>query len=175
MDHADAVALIQGGVAGNQPAVWADLGCGDGTFTLALASLLPASSIVHAVDVDAAAPRRLPRFHGDVSIVPHVADFTRTHWPFAPVDGVLMANSLHDVADQAGFLRACAGSMSAPRQFVIVEYDTDLGHRWVPYPVSRAALRRLFPAGRWAVQWLGTRPSVYRRAAIYAAAVVERE
>jgi len=29
---------------------WADLGCGDGTFTRALATLLPPGGVIHAMD-----------------------------------------------------------------------------------------------------------------------------
>ena len=62
MTHDEAVGLISSGRLTNSPgpATWADLGCGDGTFTLALASLLPAGSTIYAVDQDAAALRALP-------------------------------------------------------------------------------------------------------------------
>jgi len=37
------------------PTIWADLGCGDGTFTLALADRLASGSVVHAIDLDGSA------------------------------------------------------------------------------------------------------------------------
>ena len=53
---------------------------------------------------------------------------------------------------------------------MVVEYDTDRANPWVPYPVSRDRLRRLLDeAGGWAIEWLGSRPSRYQRAPIYAA------
>jgi ubiquinone/menaquinone biosynthesis C-methylase UbiE len=152
------------------PQRWADLGCGDGTFTLALASQLPPGSIVHAMDVDTAALRAIPRSSGEVAIATCAGDFTALPWPFPAPDGVLLANALHYVADQAGFVRRAAAAMSRPR-FVVVEYDTDEPNPWIPYPVSRRTLTRLGnEAGLESVRILGARPSVYRRRApIYAA------
>ena len=83
-----------------------------------------------------------------------------------------MANSLHYVADQAAFIRSCERRMTVPRRFLIVEYDTDEPNRWVPHPVSRKKLVSLFrDAGYSSVTMLGSRPSVFRRAALYAALV----
>jgi SAM-dependent methyltransferase len=164
----DATALIEGGVDARAPEVWADLGCGDGTFTLALASLLGDGSTIHAVDTDASALRRVPDRHANVSIVTHVHDFTRQPWPFDDVDGILMANALHFVQSQAAFIRACAPSLRQPR-FLIVEYDTDVANPWVPYPLSRASAERLFAGNGYpSITTLGTRPSRYHRSRIYA-------
>jgi hypothetical protein len=50
-----------------------------------------------------------------------------------------------------------------------VEYDTDKSNPWVPYPISFATLERMFgDAGYASVQLLGTRPSIYKRAPLYA-------
>lgn len=151
------------------PTVWADLGCGSGAFTLALAELLAPGSTIHAMDRDASALRAIPAMHNDVRVMTHRGDFTSIVWPFGRVDGILMANSLHYVAGQAGFIRRCQSRMNT-RRFLIVEYDTESANRWVPYPVSRAKLTELFgAAGYPSVRFLGSRPSVYRRAALYAA------
>lgn len=48
--------------------VWADLGCGSGTFTLALASLLSPGSFVYAIDRNAAALQQIPSGYNWVSI-----------------------------------------------------------------------------------------------------------
>jgi SAM-dependent methyltransferase len=171
----DALELIQKASIGGERATWADLGCGDGTFTLALASLLPAGSTIHAVDRDGSALRRIPRTHAGSSIVTHVADFTTPPWPVRQLDGVLLANSLHYVPDQPGFIRLCEAAMKPPPRCIIVEYDLDRANRWVPYPLSRQTLEHLFAgAGYASIQWLGSRPSVYRRASIYAAMIGER-
>src|SRR5258708_24585898 len=100
MDHADLVALIKDGVT-QRGGRWADLGSGEGAFTLALADLLGPGSHITAVDRDAAALRYLDRnrFPG-VEIETQVGDFTRP-LALSNLDGVVMANSLHFVKDKA--------------------------------------------------------------------------
>jgi SAM-dependent methyltransferase len=156
------------------PTSWADLGCGRGTFTLALAEQLAAGSTIHAVDLDASALRAIPAAHKSVEITTHRHDFTRQPWPFASVDGVLLANSLHYVEDQAAFIRACESQMQRPRQFVVVEYDTSEASRWVPFPVSATSLMTLFePACYSSIRVFGRRASIYRREPLYAAVIGE--
>jgi ubiquinone/menaquinone biosynthesis C-methylase UbiE len=151
---------------------WADLGCGTGTFTVALADLLPPGSTVHAMDRDGSVLRGIPSEHKGVSITTHRGDFTNHTWPFANLDGILMANSLHYVNNQAAFIRTCERRMTVPHRFLIVEYDTDESSRWVPHPVSLKKLTSLFTdAGYSSITMLRSRPSVYRRAALYAALV----
>lgn len=151
--------------------VWADLGCGDGTFTLALATLLPRGSVVHAMDRDRRALAHIPNTHDGRSIVTHVGDFTAPPWPFDRLDGLLLANSLHYVRDQAAFIRNCAAAMHR-RRFLIVEYDTDVANPWVPFPLSRECLTGLFSAaGYRSIDILRTRPSIYQRAPMYAALI----
>jgi trans-aconitate methyltransferase len=155
------------------PTIWADLGCGAGTFTLALAELLAAGSTIHAVDRDASALRRIPAAHRSVEITTHRLDFTRQPWPFAPVDGILLANSLHYVEDQAAFIRGCESQMNERRHYLIVEYDTNEASRWVPFPVNATRLTTLFErAGYSSLRVLHRRPSVYRRAPLYAAVIL---
>ena len=150
---------------------WADLGCGDGTFTLALATLLPRGSVIHAMDRDRSVLQQIPSSSAGTSIVTHAGDFTRLPLPFDDLDGVLMANSLHYVADRLAWLHACESAL-ARRMFLVVEYDTEQPNRWVPYPVGKAALARLFSmAGYGRVEMLGSRPSVYNRAPLYAALI----
>jgi SAM-dependent methyltransferase len=169
----DAIDLLAGGFARTPaPSTWADLGCGDGTFTKALAERLPPGSTIHAMDRDGSALRRLPSAHTRVRIATHLGDFTSHPWPFAGLDGVLMANSLHYVAEPAAFIRHCEPQMKHPARFVIVEYDTDQPNRWVPYPVGVARLTELFEATGYSfIQVLRTRPSIYRSAPLYSASI----
>ena len=173
MKVSEAIELLAPGEVGALgPTTWADLGCGAGTFTRALASLLAPGSTVHAIDRDASALQALPSVHGPTAIRAYAGDFTRRPWPFPDVDGILMANSLHYVGDQLAFIRACAAQPAGPPHVLVVEYDTDRGNQWVPYPVSRARLASLFAdAGYGPVRVLGTRRSIYRGAPIYAAAI----
>jgi len=169
MTPAEARALIaHPSIGSDAPQVWADLGCGRGTFTVALAALLPDGSTIHAVDTNRDALARLPRISGRVRLVPHVADFTTGDWQTCRLDGVLMANSLHYVRDQDALLTQLVAAMEEPR-VVLVEYDTDQANRWVPFPLSRqTAARRFAAAGLAAVIDLGRRPSVYQRSDLYA-------
>lgn len=173
MRHRDAVAMLEPAqLDGAGPTVWADLGSGDGTFTRALAERLATGSTIHAMDRSRWALARLPAAHHGVRIEAHRGDFTIEPWPFEPLDGILMANALHYVRDQIAFIRRCDGHLRPRRRFVIVEYDTDAANRWVPYPVGRAALATCFAAaGYTSIEILGSRPSIYRAAPLYAALV----
>ena len=166
--------MLVGGVDGDRPGVWADLGCGDGTFTRALAQLLAAGSVVHAVDLDAAALASIPKERNGTAIVTHRADFTRMPWPFGePLDGILMANSLHYVREQEAFVSQCEAHLKDEGRFVVVEYDLERPNHWVPHPVSRRRLTALFAsAGYAAPMWLGSRASVYQRGEMYAAMII---
>ena len=111
---------------------WADLGAGEGAFTLALAELLGPGAHILAVDRD---PRRLEAIRGRFDV--RVADFTQP-LDLRDLDGVLMANSLHFVRDKEPVLRAVHGTLKVGGRLVIVEYGTDRGNAWVPHPFTYA-------------------------------------
>lgn len=145
MNHADHVALIRGGVEGNGR-VWADLGSGSGAFTLALAAVLGPGATIYSVDRDEGVLRRQAdaihtRFP-DVELVPQAADFTQ---PLAlpPLDGMVMANSLHFVRHKLPVLEGLLAYLRAGGRFVLVEYDADRGNPWVPHPLSYRTWERL--------------------------------
>jgi hypothetical protein len=125
------------------------------------------------MDRDGSVLRRIPPVYKSIGITTHHGDFLEQQmWPFRDVDGILMANSLHYVADQPAFLRACEPCMRSRHYFLIVEYDTDAASHWVPYPVPQTRLTTLFNgAGGRSIKILRSRPSLYRRAALYAALV----
>ena len=168
----EAIDMLAGsGVGALGPTIWADLGCGDGTFTRALADMLATGSLIHAIDLDGSALRKIPSAHEGVRISTHRGDFMKQPWPFTGVDGILMANSLHYVENQVAFIRECESHMRQLR-FLLVEYDTSEANRWVPYPVSQTRLTALFEqAGYSSVRVLRSRPSLYRRASLYSVAV----
>ena len=96
----------------------------------------------------------------------------RQPWPFADLDGILMANSLHYVENQIALIQACGSHMKPQRLFLIVEYDMSEASRWVPYPVGQTRLTSLFEhAGYSSVRMLRSRASIYRRAPLYAAVI----
>src|SRR5262245_41283438 len=112
MRRRDAIDMLtDSGLEALGPTIWADLGCGEGTFTVALADLLASGSIVHAIDLDGSALRRIPSLHKGVQIARHRRNFIEQPWPFHGLDGILMANSLHYVENQAAFIRACESQM----------------------------------------------------------------
>ncbi len=135
MNHADLVALIEDGVT-ERGGRWADLGSGQGAFTLALADLLGPGSHITAVDRDAGALRYLERgrFPG-VEIDTMVGDFTRP-LALSDLDGIVMANSLHFVKDKSPVLESVRKMLRPGGTLVVVEYGTDRGNPWVPHPFS---------------------------------------
>lgn len=170
MELSEAIALIQYPRQQREtPETWADLGCGTGLFTRALAQLLPTGSTVYAVDQDKNALEAIPRIPGThLKKIP--ADFTADTWEGDHLDGILMANALHYVKDQPAFLQGLRQRMRPTAAFLIVEYDTSIANPWVPYPLSYPALQQLFASQEYPyIQRLGTRPSVYGRALMYAA------
>ncbi|SKA44049.1 Methyltransferase domain-containing protein [Chitinophaga eiseniae] len=165
MELKEAIQLIK---ADYTAGAWADLGCGSGLFTYALANLLPAGSTIYAVD---AAPVKLTaRPHpAQQKIVPLQLDFVQNTLPVEGLQGILMANSLHYVKDKQALLRQLSSRLAPGAQWIFVEYDTDVANAWVPYPVRRNALQQLLVAeGFSRVTFLGERPSVYRSGRMYA-------
>ena len=183
MDHADHVRLLRDGVhpsgqiARASPiGVWGDLGAGEGAFTLALAELLPAGSVIHAVDKDARAlaenQHAFARFapgRETPALQAHVADFTK-RLDLPALDGIVMANSLHFVRDK-GLLLARVREMLKPgAPLLLVEYDADTGNPWVPYPLSFETWKTVASAnGFGEPRLLGSEPSRFLRR-IYSAA-----
>lgn len=172
MELAVARRLINEGVGRASAAgVWADLGAGKGLFTHALSELLPAGSVIHAVDRDASALREIDAGpSGMIRVVKK--DFVREPLNFGPLDGVLMANALHFVADKAAFMNRLAWDLRSDGRLIIVEYDRETSTPWVPYPLSFAALEKLAAAtGFGPVTRLGEEPSVFNRVNMYSALV----
>ncbi|MBL7952968.1 MAG: class I SAM-dependent methyltransferase [Flavobacteriales bacterium] len=152
------------------PQRWVDLGCGGGTFTLALAELLPAGSSILAWDMNAFALRHIPDTHNGVRITTQQADFLRAPLPTS-LDGIVMANALHFVKDQGILLSATNKALAEQGSLLLVEYDTDVPvHTWVPFPVSFQRSIALLPQHGYSVpERLGARPSAYDRGDLYAA------
>jgi SAM-dependent methyltransferase len=139
------------------PQSWCDLGCGSGTFTVALAQSLTSGSTIHAVDLDQGVlDGILDRYHG-VAIRKVLGDLRSPSLRLPSVDGILMANSLHFIQDQHVLLKKL---LPATKCFLIVEYERSKPSRWVPYPVGFEKLFQLFNAlGIQNVEKVATRRS----------------
>jgi ubiquinone/menaquinone biosynthesis C-methylase UbiE len=161
MNHDDHVSLLREGVPG--AGTWADLGSGSGAFTLALAELLGPDGEIYSVDRDTGSLREQERaMHSlfpDSTVHYIVADFTAP-LDLPPLDGVVMANSLHYQRDKLPVLRRVRSLLKPGGALLVVEYDTDRGNRWVPYPVTFEMWRRLAgEAGFVDTRLLATHPS----------------
>jgi SAM-dependent methyltransferase len=173
MDHRDHVALIRAGVPGSG-GTWADVGAGEGAFTLALADLLGPGATIVAVDRDAGALRAnadavAARFPG-VRLTTLVANLEGP-LDLPPLDGLVAANSLHYVPRdrQVAAIRSLAAHLRPGAPFILVEYDADRGNPWVPHPFSRRAWEDLAAAaGLEGTREIGRVPSRFL-GAIYAA------
>lgn len=139
----DAVSLIEPGIAAdNLPQHWADLGCGNGTFTRALAHLLTPGSSITAVD-------HVPQQWGyamgaGVEVQFKQLDFGREDFYLPMLDGMLMANSFHYIQKKESLIKRLEKCFHKEKQFLIIEYETDTPNPWVPYPISFYQLSQLF-------------------------------
>jgi SAM-dependent methyltransferase len=137
MNHADLVGLIEDGVS-ERGGHWADLGAGEGAFTLALADLLGPGAHITAVDRDAGALKGL----AGTAIETKVADFTRP-LGLSNLDGIVMANSLHFVRNKAPVLELVRDMLRPGGKLIVVEYGTDRGNPWVPHPFTYERWERM--------------------------------
>jgi SAM-dependent methyltransferase len=162
MNHRDHVALLRTGI-GTGGGVWADFGSGTGAFTLALADLLGPSATIYSLDRDGAAMRRQEqtmKARFPVTTVHYlVADYTqRVALPM--LDGLIMANTLHFQKDKRSVVELLRTYLRPAGRFVLVEYDTDHGNRWVPFPISFPRWQQLAArCGLHGTQLLARRPS----------------
>lgn len=158
---------------------WADLGAGSGAFTLALRELLGPDADIYAVDKDRARLAELQaawraRFADASRLHALPADFTRT-LSLPPLDGLLMANSLHFFKDKHRVLRHVSSLLKPGGALLLVEYNVDSGNLWVPHPFSFETWRRLAPeAGFSQPRLLATHPSGFLRG-FYAALAYKEE
>lgn len=167
MQLSDAISLIKDASYQHiKNSVWADLGCGSGLFTAALSKLLSPGATIYAIDKDPGVTKLSSE--GDIKVIGQQLDFVKSLDKIPVSDGVLMANSLHYVKDQQSFLKALAAQIRPAGAVIIVEYDTDRGNQWVPYPLPFEKLKDLLAEAGFGTNRLVAKvPSVYRDADIY--------
>jgi ubiquinone/menaquinone biosynthesis C-methylase UbiE len=153
MDHKDHVDLLRpANVA--QGGTWADLGSGNGAFTLALRELVGSDATIYAVDKDRRALGELENLHRarfgppssplTTNLITLNQDFSRLR-DISALDGVVMANSLHFFKDKEKILNHVREILKPHGALLLVEYNVDLGNMWVPHPLSFEAYRALAP------------------------------
>jgi ubiquinone/menaquinone biosynthesis C-methylase UbiE len=162
VDHNDHVFLLTKGIT-EGGGVWADLGSGAGAFTLALADLIGPQGRIYSVDKDRGSLReqeRAMRARFPASSVEYVnADFTR-QLDLPPLDGIVMANSLHFIRKKDPVLQLVRGYLRPSGRLLLVEYNADSGNMWVPYPFSYSTWETLaHQNGFTQTQLLATVPS----------------
>jgi ubiquinone/menaquinone biosynthesis C-methylase UbiE len=148
MNDRDALALLRAAVPAAEGEVWADLGAGTGVFTRALAALVGPAGRVIAVDRDARALAALRgrAAEGGAAAVEVVVGDVAGPLALPPLDGAVMANVLHFVADAAGTLRRVAGVLRPGGRLVLMEYEGRRPGPWTPYPVDAARFVELAAA-----------------------------
>jgi ubiquinone/menaquinone biosynthesis C-methylase UbiE len=150
MHHHDHVNLLR--PADISPGgLWADLGAGSGAFTLALRELVGSGAAIYAVDKDQHRLEELKHaYQGRFGDAPGLqivhADFTRS-LDLPPLDGVVMANSLHFFKDKEKVLRQVGTLLKPGGALLLVEYNVDSGNLWVPHPLTFETYRALAPRG----------------------------
>ena len=164
MNHKDHVNLLQNGIpekGGN----WADLGSGTGAFTLALADLIGPAGKIYSIDKDQRALKdqeKAMRTNFPSIAVEYInADFTH-RLDLPKLDGIIMANSLHYVRHKDPILQLIRSYLRPGGRFILVEYNTDRGNMWVPYPLTYRTWETLaHQNGFTTTQLLATVPSRY--------------
>ena len=167
MDHTDHVSLLRPAnlAAGG---IWADFGAGSGAFTLALRELVGPHANIYAVDKDQRALRELEKAHREKFTTSQNIHTVRGDFSGAlslpPLDGIVMANSLHYFKDREKILRHVRSFLKLHGALLLVEYNVDSGNPWVPHPLSFQTYRLLAPrAGFNEPQLLSTTPSRFLR------------
>ena len=140
MNHRDHVNLLKDGIV-EQGGVWADFGSGSGAFTLALAELLGPSGQIHSIDWDRFALRQqkqaIMQQFPQTAVSYHTADYTKPlNLPL--LDGIIVANTLHfyQGEQRLALLLLLKSYLKENGRLILVEYDTNQGNRWVPYPMT---------------------------------------
>lgn len=130
---------------------WADLGCGEGAFTLPLAKVLGSRGSIIAIDRDPDAldklqnalhkldgrdVARIDRRLGEITSLP---DLPR-------LDGVVLGNALHYVAQPAPVLARVNDALRPGGRIVLIEYDRADRNPWIPHPIPVSVLSALAQA-----------------------------
>jgi len=140
MDHQDHVALLQGGIS-NPGGIWAEFGSGRGAFTIALAEIIGPGGTIYSLDKDKGALQQQAqmiqaRFPENSPKIYYINEDYRNAVNLPALNGVVMANTLHFIEDTIPVLELILGYLHPGGCLILVEYNSDAGNTWVPYPLS---------------------------------------
>jgi ubiquinone/menaquinone biosynthesis C-methylase UbiE len=142
---------------------WADLGCGNGLFSKALIKILPANSIVYAVD-------QKPFAFDERGIRFKQLNFEKDPLSMPLLNGIMMINSLHYVKEKSSLLKRLKKNLLPEGAFILAEYEMSSSNPWVPYPVSFSSAAELFKeAGFDSIEKIHEQPSILNNTIIYSA------
>jgi precorrin-6B methylase 2 len=166
--------LIESGVERNRGGVWADFGAGSGAFTLALRDVAGPDAEIIAIDRDRTSLQTLgasmERHFPGTRLRLLQADIS-SRLTLPPLDGIIAANAIHYIPtrNHVALLHRWMKYLRPEGRLIVVEYDSETGNRWVPYPMSHTAFQeRARAAGFTEPVLLGVRPSRWL-APLYAA------
>jgi SAM-dependent methyltransferase len=166
MNHEDHLFLLKGGIR-SLSGTWAEFGSGGGLFTLALVELTRPDARIYSIDWDKHALKRQSNLirenfpSREAGIIYLHADYT-TLLDLPALDGVLIANSLHFQENKLSLLKKINGYLRPGGCMLLVEYNSDRGNHWVPYPLSFGTWQQLaLQAGFWNTRLLAKVPSSF--------------
>ena len=143
MNHQDHVRLMRNGIP-SPGGIWAEFGSGRGAFTLALAELVGPKGTIFSVDKNKVALRDQSqaiknKFSYDQPEIHYLhKDYTQP-LVLPALNGVVMANALHFNEDKTAVLESIHDYLLPGGRLILVEYNSDRGNSWVPYPISFAS------------------------------------
>jgi ubiquinone/menaquinone biosynthesis C-methylase UbiE len=145
--------------------LWADLGSGHGAFTLALADLLGDTGTIISVDKDSGAlhdqERSMRARFPAIRVEYRTADFSGP-LDLPPLDGIVMANSLHYFKRKDAIVAHVRGMLKPGGRLIVVEYNVDRGNWAVPHPFTYPQWAEIAArAGFAKTRLLGTVPSSF--------------
>ena len=146
---------------------WAEFGSGTGIFTVELYQLLGPQGEIYSIDKNGRSLEKQKRTfattYPKASIHFLQADFTQK-LAIPPLDGLLMANSLHFVTfdQQQAIVKLICSYLKPGGTFLIVEYEAHHGNLWVPNPVNYDSFDYLLgEAGMTDIRRLAAIPSSF--------------
>jgi len=168
MTQHEAIKLIQKGVR-KGASIWADFGAGSGT--RALSSLLGSVGIVYAIDQHPAIAQSIIR-ESQAKIQVIQSDIMAP-LNLPQLDGAIVANVLHYTPAPKEWLVRIRSYIRRGGILIVIEYDTDHGNPWVPYPLPQHQLVGMLEEMRLGdYEEIGRKRSRYGHREIYSMVVM---